>query len=432
MGKKKILFDATIISSGWVKNSNRSGIFFASSNILKEFLKRPELDISLYCAPTAIKRLQTVLRNDFAQYPDLKIINKNEISFLENIQKKLTTAKINDNTQCLKSKCLRYMSLITKALIIMKNHFHNSKALKSQVNDFDIFLTPGYLAPKIIRKNKKIKRYTLLYDTIPLLFPDLSPFMKYFGYSWTKTVVDHLEADDYCFSISEQTKRDFLDACPKLIPERIVVTPLAASENFYCCTDEDKIKAVKSKYNIPSDKKYIFSLCTLEPRKNLLMALKCFFELIKENDIDDLVFVLAGGSHDRFTEMIEKGLNGTRKYKDKIIKTGYIDDQDLAPMYSKSEFFVYPSIYEGFGLPPLEAMQCGCPVISSKTSSLPEVVDDAGILIDPQSETELTNAMKTLYYDESMRRELSARGLKRAMQFSWGQCVDIMIREMLR
>ena len=97
-------------------------------------------------------------------------------------------------------------------------------------------------------------------------------------------------------------------------------------------------------------------------------------------------------------------------------------------MYSKSEFFVYPSIYEGFGLPPLEAMQCGCPVISSKTSSLPEVVDDAGILIDPQSETELIEAMKALYYDEALRLELSGRGLERVSHFSWKKCVDIMTR----
>ena len=429
MKKKKILFDATIISSGWAKNSNRSGIFFASLNILKKLLKRQELDISLYCAPSAIRGLQIVLRKSFAEYPDLKIINENEGSFLENIQNKLTSKKLSANVHPFKLKCLRYLSLFVKALTILQNRFYCSKALKLQVNDFDIYFSPGYLAPKIIRDNQKIKRYILLYDTIPLLFPNLFPFMKYFGYSWTKTVVDHLESDDYCFSISEQSKKDFLDFCPKLIPERIVVTPLAASENFYHCTDADRIEAVKKKYNIPLNMKYIFSLCTLEPRKNLLMSVKCFIKFIKKNEIDDLVFVLGGGDHEGFIGTIEKELNG---YEKKIVRIGYIDDENLAPLYSKSEFFVYPSIYEGFGLPPLEAMQCGCPVISSKTSSLPEVVDDAGILIDPQSETELIEAMKALYYDEALRLELSGRGLERALQFSWEKCVDIMTREMLR
>jgi glycosyltransferase involved in cell wall biosynthesis len=432
MKKRKILFDATIISSGWAKNSNRSGIFFASLNILKELLKRQELDISLYCAPAAIRGLQIVLRNSFAKYPDFKIINEDESSFLEKIQNKLISEKLSVNTRPLKLKCLRYLSLFVKALAILQNRFYCSKALKMQINDFDIYFSPGYLAPKIIRDNQKIKRYILLYDIIPLLFPNLFPFMKYFGYSWTKTVVDHLESDDYCFSISEQTKQDFLDVCPKLIPERIVVTPLAASENFYHCTDADRIETVKKKYNIPLNKKYIFSLCTLEPRKNLLMSVKCFIEFIKKNEIDDLIFVLGGGNHEAFVGTIEKELNGVKECEEKIVRIGYIDDEDLAPLYSKSEFFLYPSIYEGFGLPPLEAMQCGCPVISSKTSSLPEVVDNAGILIDPQSETELIEAMKKLYYDDVLRLQLSSKGLQRALHFSWKKCTDIMVREMLR
>jgi glycosyltransferase involved in cell wall biosynthesis len=431
MKKKKILFDATIISSGSTKNSNRSGIFFTALNILKEFLKSQDLEISLYCAPSSIRGLQTVLQNDFAQYPDLRIINEDDKCFLETIQNKLTAAKINAKKHPFRFKCLHYISLFIKAINVMQNHFHCSKTLKSQIDDFDIYFSPGYLAPKIVRDNNKIKRYTILYDTIPLLFPNLSPFMKYFGYSWTKIVVDHLKADDYCFAISEHTKQDFLAFCPTLIPEKIVITPLAASENFYCCTDKNKINAVKNKYNIPLDKKYIFSLCTLEPRKNLLMSLRCFLTLLKENNIDDLVFVLGGGNHERFTGVIEKELNEIEEYKDKIIKTGYIDDEDLAPLYSKSDFFVYPSIYEGFGLPPLEAMQCGCPVISSKTSSLPEVVGDAGILIDPKSESDLTEAMKKVYSNEALRKELSAKGIEQSRQFSWEKCANIMLRQML-
>lgn len=101
------------------------------------------------------------------------------------------------------------------------------------------------------------------------------------------------------------------------------------------------------------------------------------------------------------------------------------------PLYSKSEFFVYPSLYEGFALPPLEAMQCGCPVITSNISSLPEVVGDAGILVDPQSEPELIEAMKNLYYRRDLRQDLSARRLERAKQFSWEKTVDIMVKEML-
>lgn len=429
--EEKILFDGTIISSGWAKNSHRSGIFFASSNILKEFLKHPELDISLYCSPDSIRKLRTVLQDDFAEYPDLEIINENEAGTIEIVQDRFTIAKINAKTTRLKLKFLSYLSFFVKAIAILQNRFYHSKALKRRANEFDIYFSPGYLAPEAIRKNKKLKRYILLYDTIPLLFPNFSIFMKYFGYSWTKTLVDNLEQDDYGFSISEQTKSDFLVACPRLIPEKIVVTPLAASGNFYHCRDNEKIVAVKKKYNIPSDKKYIFSLCTLDPRKNLLMAVKCFLTFIRKNEIDDLFFVLSGDAHDHFAGTIEKEFNGVGKYADRIIKTGYIDDEDLAPLYSNAEFFVYPSLYEGFGLPPLEAMQCGTPVITSNTSSLPEVVGDAGILVDPKSEVELVDAMKKLYFNEELRRDYLEKGLERAKQFSWKKCVDTMVKEII-
>ena len=370
------------------------------------------------------------MRSNFQEYPDLCLINENEISLLGMIQDRLAAVKTAmERHSLLCAKILIYLSLSVKALTILHGRFYRSKALKRQIDYFDIYFSPGYLAPGIVRDNKKVKRFTLIYDTIPLLFPNLSPFMKYFGYSWTKTLVDHLDSDDYCFSISKQSKKDFLAYCPDLIHEQILVTPLAASENFYCCTDVNKLKAVKEKYHIPSNKKYIFSLCTLEPRKNLLMSVRSFIKFVITNEIDDLVFVIGGGSHDRFVGILEKEIRSFEKYQDKIIKVGYVDDEDLAPLYSNSEFFVYPSLYEGFGLPPLEAMQCGCPVITSNTSSLPEVVGDAGIMVDPNSEEEITAAMKKLYFDEALRKNLSEKGLARAQKFSWEKSVGLMVDE---
>ena len=433
MKKKKILFDATIISDGYFKNNNRSGMFFATFNILKELLKYKELDISLYCAPTGIKRLQYVLQNSFSDY-SLKIFNECEASIIGSIQNKIISAEIENAKKYskIKLKILKYLSLFFKVLAVMRNRLSYSRALRKHINEFDVFLSLGYVIPKIVRTNNKIKRYTFIYDAIPLLYAHLYTFSRYFGYSWVKTVINHLNADDYCFSISEQTKQDFLKFCPKLLPEKITVTPLAASNNFYQCLDPIKIEEVKKKYSIPSDKKYIFSLCTIEPRKNLLFSIKCFIKLIEKNEIYDLVFVLGGGFHKSFIDTFNKELNGLGKFKNTIIKPGYIDDEDLASLYSNAEFFVYPSLYEGFGLPPLEAMQCGTPVITSNTSSLPEVVSDAGILIDPQSKEELIAAMEELYFNKDLRENLSTKGIERAKLFSWEKCVDIMVSEMLK
>ena len=180
------------------------------------------------------------------------------------------------------------------------------------------------------------------------------------------------------------------------------------------------------KYNLPQDKKYIFSLCTLEPRKNLIRAVKCFIEFINKNNIDDLVFILGGGSWKGFIKQLEQEVPEFDKYRDKIIKAGYIDDEDLSPLYSGAEWFVYTSQYEGFGLPPLEAMSCGCPVITSNNSSLPEVVGDAGIMIDWDSDEQHIKAYENYYFNASLRKQNSQNGINRAKTFSWAKCVDLM------
>jgi glycosyltransferase involved in cell wall biosynthesis len=425
--RKKILFDATFTARGWINDSSRSGICLASQNILKGLLKRPELEISLFCFPSDIQGLKLVLKRDFSEYPNLKIVNEADAIFLESVAQKLIRAR-NNAKSSFKTKYLNFLCLVCKSLLVSYNSFYGRKKLDFPVDKFDIFFSPGYPAPQKIRANSNIKRYTLLHDTTPLLFPEFFPAMKYLGYSWVKNLVKNLKEDDHCFANSTQTKEDFLKFCPALQDGNITVTPLAASDNFYPCADPEKTAETKRKYKIPADQKYIFSLCTLEPRKNLLMSIKCFSKFIEQNNIADMVFVLGGGHWQEFMKVLEN----TTVNKDKIIKAGYIDDEDLAPLFSGAEFFVYPSLYEGFGLPVLEAMQCGCPVITANNSALPELVGDSGILIDPGAEEELIQAMKMLYEDKTLREELSRKGLERAGQFSWEKCVDVMTKEMLK
>ena len=104
--------------------------------------------------------------------------------------------------------------------------------------------------------------------------------------------------------------------------------------------------------------------------------------------------------------------------------TGYVPDKDLAPLYSGAMMFVYPSFYEGFGLPPLEAMQCGVPVITSNTSSLPEVVGEAGMMVDPQDADELCQAMLKIYNSAEVRQKMSVDSLAQAQKFSWKRCAE--------
>ena len=172
-------------------------------------------------------------------------------------------------------------------------------------------------------------------------------------------------------------------------------------------------------------KKYILSLCTIGERKNLNFVIRNFSQFIKTHQIDDLVLVIAGSIWDSYKNKIKIS------NKDAIIFTGYIDDEDIPNIFSKALIFVYPSLYEGFGLPVIEAMSYKTPVITSNTTSLPEVGGDASILIDPTSDDEILNAFQKLYYNYSLRQDLILKGELQSAKFSWDNCYNKIKRVIL-
>ena len=140
--------------------------------------------------------------------------------------------------------------------------------------------------------------------------------------------------------------------------------------------------------------------------------------------------MLGGGEHERFSEQIKREIQYSESIDRCVLYAGYVDDDDLPILYSNAEWFVFTTQYEGFGLPPLEAMQCGCPVITSNNSSLPEVIGDAGIMIDWDSDEQHIEAYERYYFDEELRNENSRKGIERAKFFSWKKTVEKMISEM--
>ena len=316
------------------------------------------------------------------------------------------------------------IKLNTISFLIKLDSKINSIFKNNIYSNYEVFLSPIYKIPVKFRKYNKIKKIVLLDDTVPIKYPDLNPASQ--KNSWYYQLLKTLNKDDYYCAISKSTRLDFLKHYPQIDPAKIKTTLLACDDNFRACNIE-QISKVKSKYNIPLDKKYVFSLCTLEPRKNLVRTVKTFIEFIKKNYIDDMVFVLGGGHWEMFINELNKAITDLGDYQDKILKIGYVDDEDLAPLYSGAEWFTYTSQYEGFGLPPLEAMSCGCPVITSNNSSLPEVVGDAGIMIDWDSDEQHIEAYEKYYFNEDLRKEYAQKGLERAKQFSWEKCVDAIV-----
>lgn len=295
----------------------------------------------------------------------------------------------------------------------------NPAALSSrQIKQYDIVHATYFNLPSSWRGLSAPSRFQTVYDLIPLLMPQITtPVHRMI----TRRCIDSIQPDEWILAISEATKNDLCDY-GGFDPQRVFVTHLAASELFYRCADSGLVEGVKQRYGIP-DAPYILSLCTLEPRKNIPHLIRCFADLVVQEHIHDLNLVLVGTQGWQYEEIFRQiGLHGD--IKERIIVTGYLDDSDLAPLYSGALMFVYPTLYEGFGLPPLEAMQCGIPVITSDTSSLPEVVGDAGIMVSPQDKDALCQAMLKLYCQPSLAAEYAGRSLARARLFSWQRCAE--------
>lgn len=219
---------------------------------------------------------------------------------------------------------------------------------------------------------------------------------------------------NYIIADSENTKKDLLKNFP-ISPEKIHVVHLAADPIF---RQIDLIESSQLDNQFSIDYKFILFTGTLEKRKNVLNLIKSFYLLKREGFPHKLVLAgKCGNIHNQLKQLIYN-LN----LMNDVIFTGFISNEELVYLYNTADVFVYPSCYEGFGLPPLEAMSCGCPVVCSNTSSLPEVVGDAGILVNPYSIEDIKNAMKTVITNTDIRNKMSRKGKERSQLFSWEKC----------
>ncbi len=214
--------------------------------------------------------------------------------------------------------------------------------------------------------------------------------------------------------ISERTRQDVIRFY-RVPPERIVVTPLAAAPQ-YSPQSEEEVGRIRRKYGLPE--RYFLAVGNVQPRKNLPRLVRAFAAVVEQTaETRDVKLVIVGRSAWRGSEVetVVRQLG----LQQRVLFTGYVPDQDLPALYTGALAFCYPSLYEGFGLPPLEAMACGTPVVASNASSLPEVVGDAGLLVEPTSVAGIAAALYRLLHDEEVRQEYSRRGLARAARFSW-------------
>lgn len=228
---------------------------------------------------------------------------------------------------------------------------------------------------------------------------------------------------DKIIAVSESTKQDLIDLY-KINTKKIKVIYSGVGEEFRKISVSQFPSfpvSIKNKYHLPD--KFVLYFGTIEPRKNIVGLIRAF-ELLKEKnkDFEEFYLVIAGG-RGWLDKKIFKAAKES-KYASHIIFTGFVNPEDKVYLYNLAALFVYPSFFEGFGFPPLEAMACGVPTITSANSSLPEVVGDSAIMVDPYDIEELTWAMELVLVDDNLKRELSRRGLERAKMFSWDKCAE--------
>ena len=253
------------------------------------------------------------------------------------------------------------------------------------------------------------RRVATIHDVIPYIYPETSTKLdKLIYHYWLPLAVRRLDA---IITVSEQSKRDLIRYLP-VKSEDVVVIPEAAGAN-YRLLNRTQVKPVLTRYGI--DFPYILYVGSLVSRKNLPRLLEAYARA--RQNVPQWKLVIVGARKWKFTPIFETvqrlGLEPHVHF------TGYVEEEDLPAVYNGADLFVFPSLYEGFGLPVLEAMASGTPVITSNCSSLPEVAGDAAILIDPYDVDAIAEAMQQVLLNPSLAASLRVKGLAHAKKFSW-------------
>ena len=264
---------------------------------------------------------------------------------------------------------------------------------------------------------KPRKTVVTCYDLIPYVYlhEEASLLRRFMIKSWVKG----LKKADRILAISEYTKRDVIKRLgyPK---EKIFVAYPAVDHSRYKKLKKDK--EIAKKYNISSDSFNIIYVGNEEPRMNVELIIQSIAELKKQNK--KIRFIKVGTPNSEGRRQVLLKLIRNLNLKNEIVFTDHVDEKDIPQLYNLVDVLVYPLAYAGFGLPPLEAMACGCPVITSNTSSLPEVVGNAAIIIKLTNSKELTNALLNLIENQDIRKELSKKGINQSKKFTWEKCAE--------
>ncbi|OGE32009.1 hypothetical protein A2631_02735 [Candidatus Daviesbacteria bacterium RIFCSPHIGHO2_01_FULL_44_29] len=277
----------------------------------------------------------------------------------------------------------------------------------------DLFFSPTHYIPTLTN----VKRVVMVFDTGFLHFPETLTAKDLWKLkNWTKYSIRNAQ---HIVTISESAKRDILKNY-QVSSEKVTVAYPGHSDKYIEIKDEAKIKEISSKYKL--DKNYVLFIGTIQPRKNLSRLIEAF------KTIEGVQLAISGKTTGpgkqgwKFKEILDKPRRLGIETKIKFL--GFVPDEDLVYLLNGAKAFVFPSLWEGFGIPVVDAMSVGKPVIVSTAGSLPEIVGEAGILVDPLNIEEIRNAIVRVCEDAGLRDELSIKALEQAKIFSWKKMAE--------
>ncbi len=294
------------------------------------------------------------------------------------------------------------------------------------LNGVDVFFNPHFFVAPVSDNCKKVITF---HDLSFELYPEFFSRSKRI---WQKILMNakkEAQKADQIIAVSNSTKQDLIDFY-KIPEEKIKVIYSGIEQNLKKDISSEKILEVKKKYRLPD--KFILYFGTIEPRKNLIGLIKAFEQLRESSanickssanvNTNNIKLVIAGEKGWLYKDVFKAARQSP--FAPEIIFTGFVNNSDKPYLYSLASLFVYPSFYEGFGFPPLEAMACKIPTITSKFSSLPETVGKAAIMIDPYDIDEFACAMNLALKDENLREKLKKQSIEQVKKFSWEKCAQ--------
>jgi glycosyltransferase involved in cell wall biosynthesis len=291
---------------------------------------------------------------------------------------------------------------------------HVSIPLKLRRLGADLLHSPHYVLPLLCR----VPAVVTIHDCIHLLFPQYLPNRLAWQYArFMMGSAIHRAA--LIFTVSEASRNDILRFYPEADPELLQVVPNAIDEAIVADPGEEETQRVKERYQIRG--RFVLYAGNIKPHKNLERLVAAFGRLKQHPSFEDVKLLIIGDEVNRYGSL-RRAVEAAGVRQD-VRFFGFVPDRTLSALYRLASVFAFPSLYEGFGLPPLEAMACGTPVVTSNLSSLPEVVGDAAVLVDPYQPEDIARGLERVLSDDALRADLSARGRARAQEFSWERSV---------